>query len=170
MDLILCRNVLMYFTPEAQRQTVRRLERSLVPGGWLVVSAAEGSSELLRPLVAVNLPDAILYRKEPASGVKEMPRWQQEIALSDLSKPPWFLPPLAHPVLFEQPVAVSEEEAPTMPTSDAQVEALQAPSVDLRAARAMADQGDLEQAREACQAALARDRLDPGAYLLLAAM
>ncbi|HEV8455604.1 MAG TPA: CheR family methyltransferase, partial [Gemmatimonadales bacterium] len=64
MDMILCRNVLMYFTPEAQRATVERVHRALLRGGWLAVSPAEASAELLRPLTPVNLPGAILYRKE----------------------------------------------------------------------------------------------------------
>ncbi|MBI4199222.1 MAG: chemotaxis protein CheR, partial [Chloroflexi bacterium] len=56
MDLILCRNVLMYFAREAQRATVARLQRALVPGGWLAVSPAEASADLLGPLVPVNFP------------------------------------------------------------------------------------------------------------------
>lgn len=67
MDLILCRNVLMYFTRDAQRATVARLRRALVTGGWLVVSPAEASVELFRPLAPVNFPGAIFYRKAGAA-------------------------------------------------------------------------------------------------------
>jgi len=65
MDLILCRNVLMYFTREAQHATVTRLQQALMSGGWLVVSPAEASADLFHPLVPVNFPGAIFYRKEP---------------------------------------------------------------------------------------------------------
>jgi chemotaxis protein methyltransferase CheR len=41
MDLVFCRNVLMYFSPQAMRDVVGRLARSLTPGGWLVVSPTE---------------------------------------------------------------------------------------------------------------------------------
>jgi chemotaxis protein methyltransferase CheR len=41
---------------------------------------------------------------------------------------------------------------------------------DLQLAQALADRGKLEAARELCEAALARDRLDPEAHLLLAAI
>ena len=41
MDLILCRNVLMYFRPDIITQVVGRLQRSLLDGGWLVVSPVE---------------------------------------------------------------------------------------------------------------------------------
>ena len=63
MDVILCRNVLMYFTADARRATVSGLARALGHEGWLAVSAVEGSPELLFPLVPVKFGDAILYRK-----------------------------------------------------------------------------------------------------------
>ncbi len=53
LDLIFCRNVLLYFTPEQFARTVRQLARCLRPGGWLVLSPVEvthTSEPLLRPL------------------------------------------------------------------------------------------------------------------------
>jgi chemotaxis protein methyltransferase CheR len=41
MDLIICRNVLMYFTPERAAQVIGGLERSLSNGGWLALAPAE---------------------------------------------------------------------------------------------------------------------------------
>jgi chemotaxis protein methyltransferase CheR len=67
VDVILCRHVLMYLTPEVQRAVVAQLQRALVPGGWLVVGAVEASVELLRPLVPVTFPGAILFRKAPTA-------------------------------------------------------------------------------------------------------
>jgi chemotaxis protein methyltransferase CheR len=40
-DIVFCRNVLMYFTPEQMRAVVERIERSLVPGGYLFLGHAE---------------------------------------------------------------------------------------------------------------------------------
>lgn len=40
-DIILCRNVLMYFTPEMMRAAVARLSRALRPGGYLFLGHAE---------------------------------------------------------------------------------------------------------------------------------
>jgi chemotaxis protein methyltransferase CheR len=40
-DVIFCRNVIMYFTPDACRRTVARLTRSLLPGGYLFLGHAE---------------------------------------------------------------------------------------------------------------------------------
>jgi len=40
-DVIFCRNVLMYFTPEATRKVIARLTQALVPGGFLFLGPAE---------------------------------------------------------------------------------------------------------------------------------
>jgi len=158
MDLILCRNVLMYFTREAQRETAARLREALVTGGWLVVSPSEASADLLSPLVPVNFPGAILYRKEPASVATRLPDFPARLPFvatsGGLDTPP--SPPTEPP---EEGIG-SEGEAETPP----------ALAGDLECARALADQGRLDEARELCEAALARDRLDPEAHLLLAAI
>jgi chemotaxis protein methyltransferase CheR len=63
MDLILCRNVLMYFSAEQAKRVVRRLYSSLVEGGWLIVSLGEASHRLFTDFEIVQFPNAILYRK-----------------------------------------------------------------------------------------------------------
>jgi chemotaxis methyl-accepting protein methylase len=45
-DLVLCRNVLIYFDPETARSLIARLEASLAPGGVLLLGAADA---LCRP-------------------------------------------------------------------------------------------------------------------------
>lgn len=40
-DVVFCRNVLMYFTPQAAQATVARIARSLAPGGYLFLGHAE---------------------------------------------------------------------------------------------------------------------------------
>ena len=63
MDVIFCRNVLMYFSPEYTRQVVRRMYRSHVEGGWLVVSPGEMPHKFYSQFNTVHLNGAILYRK-----------------------------------------------------------------------------------------------------------
>lgn len=65
MDMILCRNVLMYFTPEQQTMVLRRFVRALNPGGYLVL----GKSEKLKPelygeFVNLSLGERV-YQKRP---------------------------------------------------------------------------------------------------------
>jgi chemotaxis protein methyltransferase CheR len=62
-DLILCRNVLIYFASEIVERIVSQLAECLVPGGWLAVGHAEHGAHLQVSFDAVNCPGATLYRK-----------------------------------------------------------------------------------------------------------
>ncbi len=44
LDVIFCRNVLIYFTPEEKAAVLEKLARTLAPDGRLVLGAAEGSA------------------------------------------------------------------------------------------------------------------------------
>lgn len=63
MDLILCRNVTIYFTESVIRRVVERLHEALVDGGWLVVGHSETSLTTYRRFQARNFPNAILYQR-----------------------------------------------------------------------------------------------------------
>jgi chemotaxis protein methyltransferase CheR len=69
MDLIFCRNVLMYFTPDQVNRVIDRLYRSILETGWLIVSSSETSHILYKQFVTVNFPGAICYQKD--SQIKE---------------------------------------------------------------------------------------------------
>lgn len=66
MDMVLCRNVLMYFTPEQQTTVLRKFTQALNPGGYLVL----GKSEKLKPeltdlFVNVSLGERIYRKRSP---------------------------------------------------------------------------------------------------------
>ncbi len=63
MDLVVCRNVLIYFREEAIQRIVDRFHDSLVDGGWLVVGHAEPSQEIFHRYQVANYPGTIVYRK-----------------------------------------------------------------------------------------------------------
>ncbi len=63
MDIILCRNVLMYFSPRQARLCIARMRDCLVEGGWLVVSPSEATPELFAGFEVERHPDAIWFRK-----------------------------------------------------------------------------------------------------------
>jgi chemotaxis protein methyltransferase CheR len=63
MDVIFCRNVLMYFTQEQIGKVIGNLRNSLVDGGSLAVSPSEASQSLFSQFAAQNFPGAVLYRK-----------------------------------------------------------------------------------------------------------
>ncbi|RNC73321.1 MAG: chemotaxis protein CheR [Desulfuromonadales bacterium] len=63
MDIIFCRNVLMYFGPEQINRVTVNFHRSLLDGGWLLVSPCETSSAISAHFDAVTFPGAVFYRK-----------------------------------------------------------------------------------------------------------
>ncbi len=106
MDVIFCRNVLMYFSPKRQEEVVERFSRCLSDDGWLVVSPAEASLVDLAKFEQVCIPGVVLFKKrnrqvadarhrpieqlEPASlpALFDRSEWievPREIVLSDIS-------------------------------------------------------------------------------------
>jgi chemotaxis protein methyltransferase CheR len=63
MDLVVCRNVLIYFGDEVVDRIVERFARTLVEGGWLVVGHAEPSQETFSGYEVTNFPGTVVYRR-----------------------------------------------------------------------------------------------------------
>ncbi len=63
MDLILCRNVTIYFAPSTTRRVVSQFYDALVDGGWLIVGHSEHSLTTYRQFQARSYPNAILYQR-----------------------------------------------------------------------------------------------------------
>jgi chemotaxis protein methyltransferase CheR len=75
LDIIFCRNVLMYFGPEQVLRVIARLRDCLVDGGWLVVNASEASTQLFAGFTPVYHDDAVFFRKgaPPAPSAAALP-------------------------------------------------------------------------------------------------
>ncbi|SMP72709.1 MCP methyltransferase, CheR-type [Desulfonatronum zhilinae] len=71
LDVIVCRNVMIYLLPETIRRVIHRFHRCLVDGGWLIVSPSESSQLLATEFTPIHLTDATVYRKGPPSGSPE---------------------------------------------------------------------------------------------------
>lgn len=63
MDVIFCRNVLIYFDSEMRAQVIQSLSRFLADSGWLIVSPSEAPFIQQPGLYPVRFPGAILYKK-----------------------------------------------------------------------------------------------------------
>jgi chemotaxis protein methyltransferase CheR len=63
MDLVLCRNVTIYFTSETTRHVINRFYEALTNDGWLVVGHSEHSLDTYRQFQTHNFPGAILYQR-----------------------------------------------------------------------------------------------------------
>jgi chemotaxis protein methyltransferase CheR len=189
MDIIFCRNVLMYFAPERARQVGQGLYRSLVDGGWLMVGASELSQILFPQFASVQFPGAIAYRKGtqgsllPTAFPYEAPPFQKTTAQRSVESSAWVeqpalpfqfhedekaLIPGNEPMLQNEYAAVLEQPAQTigLETIEKTVEEI-VPSKAL-SIRALADQGKLPEALALCEEALASDKLDPGLHFLRA--
>lgn len=168
MDIIFCRNVLMYFSAERAQAVIDNLHRALVDGGWLIVSPAETSGTLFSRFTTVEFDGAIFYCKN--AGAKA-PRYVSPVPVSVNDSLPefWRLPEenisaaevLPEPLRATSPSADSNDDsAPVPPQQDK-------PS---RAARDCANQGRLDEAAEWCRKAIAGEKLNPAHQYLLSAI
>ncbi len=63
LDMILCRNVTIYFDEVTTRQIVGRFFHALSPGGWLIVGHAEPQASMYHQFEVHNFPNTVIYRK-----------------------------------------------------------------------------------------------------------
>jgi len=66
MDVIFCRNVLIYFDNESAHGVIQQLYRCLVSGGWLLTSPSETLHHHFSEFETLHYPGAIVYRKSAA--------------------------------------------------------------------------------------------------------
>ena len=196
MDVIFCRNVLMYFSPAQAQKVVHNLRRALVHDGYLVVSPSEASQTLFSHFAPVNFPGVILYQKRRAAGEKA-PSWLPStdvasVLASALEGPLPQMPKLSYPC--PQPISAPAMKEPALtnpqpePYSIAEslyecgqyAEAvdtlLSSPDThaapDLRTfsmlTRALANQGKLTDALAWCDRWVSGDKLDASGHYLRA--
>jgi chemotaxis protein methyltransferase CheR len=63
LDLILCRNVLIYLARETISEVARRLYDSLAPGGWLITGGGDPSVETYADFASIVTPVGVFYRR-----------------------------------------------------------------------------------------------------------
>ena len=66
-DLILCRNVLIYFSGDTRKAVLRKLARALRPGGALIVGGAESLSDSPELFRLVEPSPSPLYTLAPGA-------------------------------------------------------------------------------------------------------
>jgi chemotaxis protein methyltransferase CheR len=162
LDLILCRNVLLYFGQELTQRVVGRMRTALVPGGWLVLGPSDPRPGLLAEFEMRAGDGAVVYRR--------VDRVAAPLTLRD---------PVSLKAADQRPSGEPfGEQWPTVSTMQAPVAITTEPPVtedgDWRAAwllaRASADGGQLDVAEEHCQQAIKRAHLRPEPYYLFGAL
>jgi len=166
MDIIFCRNILMYFTSEWAAKVSQNLFHSLSEEGWLVVSSCELSSNLFPQLTPVNFPGAVLYCKTKKESTHSFNVQSNEIP--EPYKQP-FQPLFSEAIVKEDFQPLQPFNPPQQPQSI--VKTPEETSADkIFAIRLLANQGHLEEALSICNEAIASYKLTPGLYFLRASI
>jgi chemotaxis protein methyltransferase CheR len=197
MDLIFCRNVLMYFAADRTKQVARNFHRSLVDTGWLFVSPTETSSELFPQFSSVHFEGVIFYQKgEKALSASvipfpmEMPNafYDDDEDMAALSQPTMdiisALSPSASvtqlsaesqsvvtkPALYEEALVLFERGDYAEATKRLQDEFALVQSAESLTllARICANLGELAEARSWLEKAISKDKLNTGLHYLRA--
>lgn len=147
VDIVVCRNVLMYFEPRKAREVVVRLSQRLSEGGWLFVSPTEMSATAFPGFELVKLAGALGYRRTarvPRPGRADAARISPSEAPPMMSR--------SEPVAGQLVVRASAQATETV----------------AQAARRLADEGELRAALECCDRAIADDRLNEAHHYMRA--
>jgi len=150
-DVIFCRNVLIYFERDVQRQVVALLESLMQAGSVIFVGPAEGGILLSPRLESAGIALAFGFRKRAAA---ERPTWPRAIPVAPL--PP--LAPLTPPSLAMATVKPS--------TPPAAVPFCASRQSLLERARLLADEGQLAQAAALCEQAITEQGPSADAFYL----
>jgi len=187
MDIIFCRNVLMYFAQEKGVKVVNGFYNSLRENGYLIVSVSELSLPYFSRFKTLNCSNAFFHQKELHKATAPA---VAAVSQNSFVKP---APPLIKTESISKPVKrISKpkpqiqqiKNAPAMPekkfTNDAlslyargcYEEVINLPAVGnssdelLLKIRAYANLGKLKEARGQCEAAIAADKLNPKLYFM----
>lgn len=180
MDLILCRNVTIYFSPEVTRQVVTRFYNSLTDGGWLIPGASEPNMVFYRDFEPRNFPGAVVYQKLAAIEAKAMPapvfEARTSVEREYEPKPSSGAPPGVKkaPLPSLDPYQVALELVQAGRMDEALVKLYEKLDQDpdfvptyYTLGKVHANKGNLEEAQTWCARAIKKDKLHPQPYYTL---
>jgi SAM-dependent methyltransferase len=100
VDLVLCRNVLIYFDAERRAQVIAQLSDALRPGGWLCLGYSESlrNNEEAR-LEPVRVNESALYRRREITMRIALPTFPEEEEALPATLPR--LQPVAAPMVLK---------------------------------------------------------------------
>ena len=61
-DVIYCRNVLIYFSPELKRDILSRMAKAINPGGYLILGGSESISGYSESFDLVRWRNGVIYQ------------------------------------------------------------------------------------------------------------
>lgn len=150
-DLIFCRNMLIYFSPEEQAKTIAILSGMLKENGTIFLGHSESGIINRRDFESVNFPSSFAFRKKVANNVPPT-----EITKSAIPKPLPAIPKILHKTRHIG-VTPATPDTPHESKDDDM----------LKKAAALADRGILQEAEILCRQYLEHNKLNPAAYYTL---
>jgi chemotaxis protein methyltransferase CheR len=151
MDMILCRNVTMYFGQQAATAVAQRLLSALTPGGWLLVGPSEADTQVFAGFEVLNTHETTAYRR-PATGAGSAETRAATRTFSEDAR---------------SVVGPAEQTSRGGAQRIGRAPRATTPAECLRAARMAGDAGRYAEARDWCGRALDLDPTDADAYQLL---
>lgn len=106
LDVIFCRNVLIYFDQQGIQRVAERFYRALTNGGRLIVSSTETSAVYYPQFIPERFQDVFFYKKEPGHKTSKM---------LPLSVEPSVVPVAKIPLPVKPPAPVTVPVAPPPP-------------------------------------------------------
>lgn len=195
LDVIFCRNVLIYFDQQGIQRVAERFYRALGNGGRLIVSSTETSTLYYPQFIPERFQDTFFYRKEPGKKAAQSFLPPSHPPVPQATKPAVFSLPVKFPLPAVSPPVATPHDGLTEDQYRrgldfyrqgryAEVISALEPSLNgphsggqkdcpCRAeafsllVRAYANQGLLAQARTWCEKAIAAQKLNPHYYYLL---
>jgi chemotaxis protein methyltransferase CheR len=162
-DLVLLRNVLIYFRRPLQRRVVAEVRQRLAPGGYLFLGASETLWQIYDGLAPDDLDECFAYRHPPEAGEARRPPRARRPAPEPRQAPEPRPEPArameAEPVVADEVPAAGREEPPPSPPGGGAHGLLLAAAGKLAADR-------LDEAVALATEARAADPSDPAAYAL----
>ena len=161
MDVLMCRNVTIYFSEQITRSVVQRFRECLVDGGWLIPGASEPNLLFYSDFQARNFPGTVIYQKTTEK--KTVPVRHATVPTVPSSK-------TASLDLYQQAMdwlrAGHMDEA-LKKLNEKIIESPNFAPAFVALGKIHANCGNLEEARRFCERAIQIDKLHPEPYYTL---
>jgi len=179
MDIIFCRNVLMYFTSDWVNRISQNLFQSLSEDGWFVVSSSELSSDVFPQFTPVNFQGAVLYHKGKNGSDNSLSSsiFSAPVESRNTTSPhePISPSPLLHITpsphqSFTQSAIQQPSSILFNPLQQYQTSIEEISDDKIFAIRLLANQGNLSEALSLCNKAIESEKLAPDFYFIRASI
>jgi len=162
MDLILCRNVFIYFNPAAVYSVAAKFAATLREGAYLLTAHTELIGHPVQELQSRLFVEGVVYQRISYQHLVARPVSPPSLSVATVA---WRASPVVRPSVN---LAAKAPPAVVQVTSPAPLPLAPTDEMLLKEARAHADRGEFGLAEQTCRKALAVNPLAAAPYFLLA--